>query len=39
MKATVKDLNSTEWKNPKEEFPFVVRALENGNMEVMAVSM
>ncbi|XP_042133059.1 vomeronasal secretory protein 2-like [Peromyscus maniculatus bairdii] len=39
LKATVKDLNSTEWKNPKEEFPFVVRALENGNMEVMAVSM
>ncbi|XP_059115109.1 vomeronasal secretory protein 2-like [Peromyscus eremicus] len=39
MKATVNDLNSTEWKSPKEEFPFVVRVLEKGNMEVMTVSM
>ncbi|XP_037060312.1 vomeronasal secretory protein 2-like [Peromyscus leucopus] len=39
LKATVKDLNSTEGKSPKEEFPFAVRTLENGNMEVMVVSM
>nr|XP_048288234.1 odorant-binding protein 2b [Myodes glareolus] len=38
-KVIVNDRNITERKSHVEEFPFVVRALEEGNMEVMVFFM
>lgn len=38
-KVIVTDRNITEPKSHVEEFPFVVRALEKGNMEVTVFYM
>ncbi|XP_051039828.1 vomeronasal secretory protein 2-like [Phodopus roborovskii] len=38
-KATVINLNTTKLKRPKEEFPFVVRTLEKGNIEITITAM
>lgn len=38
-KVIVNDRNITERKSHVEEFPFVVRALEEGNMEVRVFFM
>ncbi|KAL6034293.1 hypothetical protein STEG23_015035 [Scotinomys teguina] len=38
-KAIVDDINITEWKRSREEFPFVVRDLGEGNMEITSVYM